>query len=161
MGIPFLDIASVIGKVIDRVVPDPQARMELQLELAKLADQDAARENALNLGQIDVNKAEAASGSLFVAGWRPFIGWGCGAAFLYNTILAPMFHLTPADISFLQTVLMAMLGMGAMRSYEKVKGVATEGPILGSKAVEAEGIKPRKKPLLPFDIPGIYDRSKH
>ncbi len=157
MGIPFLGIAEVLGNIIDKVVPDPEKRMELQLELAKLADQEAARDASLNLGQIEVNKVEAGHRSMFIAGWRPFIGWGCGVALIYNTLVAPMASLPVADLGFLQTVLMAMLGMGAMRSYDKAKGTANDTPILGTmtKVVQVETVKPRKKGILPFDIPGI------
>src|SRR3546814_15120057 len=85
------------------------------------------------MAQSEVNKVEAAHPSIFVAGWRPFIGWGCGCAFIYSAILAPLFKLQPADIAFVQTVLMGMLGIAGMRSYEKVKGVETGGISLPSR----------------------------
>jgi hypothetical protein len=78
------------------------------------------------MGQIQTNTAEAQSRSVFVAGWRPFIGWGCGSALLYNTLIAPLFSFPVADLGFLQTVLMAMLGVGAMRSYDKAKGTSND-----------------------------------
>src|SRR3546814_15824172 len=77
------------------------------------------------MAQSEVNKVEAAHPSIFVAGWRPFIGWGCGCAFIYSAILASPFKLQPADIVFVQTVLMALLGIAGMRSYATVKGVET------------------------------------
>jgi hypothetical protein len=146
MAIPFLDIANILGQVIDRVVPDPQAKMDLQLQLAKLADQDAQREHDENMGQIQTNIAEANNRSVFVAGWRPFIGWGCGGALLYNTLFAPLFHFQVADLGFLQTILMAMLGLGAMRSYDKAKGTSNDVlPILPPKSAEVPQAAPGKK----------------
>lgn len=124
MGI--LDIVPVLGDIIDRVIPDPKAKAELQLQLAQLADKEAERAHEENMGQNEVNKVEAASPSLFVAGWRPFVGWSCGGALVYSTIFAPLLHLGVPDLGFLQTILLGMLGLGSMRTYEKVKGVATE-----------------------------------
>jgi len=88
------------------------------------------------MAQIEVNKIEAASQSLFVAGWRPFVGWCCGASYAYTFVLQPflIFILTAAqvkvdiaqlpvlDMGELGVVLFGMLGLGAMRSWEKVKG---------------------------------------
>jgi hypothetical protein len=134
----ILDILNVIGTVVDRVIPDPKQKAELQLELAKLADQEASRSHDEMMGQIATNTAEAQNRSVFVAGWRPFIGWGCGASLVYSTLVAPLFHLNVPDLSFLQTVLMAMLGVGAMRSYDKAKGTANDVlPIFTPKTVEA------------------------
>jgi hypothetical protein len=80
--------------------------------------------------QIEVNKVEAAHKSLFVAGWRPAIGWICGLALLYSTIISPIlgiwFTVPVVDTSLLTTVLMGMLGLGAMRTFEKTKGVSRE-----------------------------------
>jgi len=127
MGLPILDIVNVVGKVVDRVVPDPAVKRELQLELAKLADQEDARASQERVGQMEVNKAEASNSNLFVAGWRPAIGWTCAAGFAYSTMLAPMFHLGLPDLTFLSSVLLGMLGInGGLRTFEKVKGVATE-----------------------------------
>ena len=87
------------------------------------------------LAQIEVNKAEAASGSVFKGGWRPFIGWVCGAAFAYHFVLQPfiVFGVTVAgvempelptfDMGSLMTVMMGMLGLGGLRSYEKKQGL--------------------------------------
>jgi hypothetical protein len=134
LGIPIID---GVLHIADKLIPDPQARMQFQIELAKLADQEGSRSHDENMGQIQTNIAEAQNRSVFVAGWRPFIGWGCGAALIYNTLIAPPFHLTMADNAFLQTILMAMLGLGAMRSYDKAKGTSNDVlPILKSKAEE-------------------------
>jgi hypothetical protein len=141
----ILELIPVLGEVIDRVIPDPQAKMDLQIKLATLADQEAARDHEESMGQIEVNKVEAASPNLFVAGWRPFIGWVGGGALAYNVILAPVFHLGVADTSFLQTILLAVLGMGAMRSYDKAKG--TSAPWPGSVTPVVQPAAPKKKIL--------------
>jgi hypothetical protein len=87
-------------------------------------------------GQLEVNKAEAGSSSVFVAGWRPFIGWVCGAACAWNwsglpiakaALLVwggPSLTLEPADLTEMLPVLMGMLGLGALRTYEKTQRVA-------------------------------------
>lgn len=89
------------------------------------------------MAQLDVNKTEAGHMSLYVAGWRPFIGWSCGVAMAFNYIGIPMIHtgtalygseitLTPLDLEVMMPVLLGMLGLGGMRSYEKRNGVARE-----------------------------------
>lgn len=145
----ILPIFDIIGTIVNKVIPDPQARMAMQLELSKLADAESARDHESDMGQIEVNKIEAASTSLFVAGWRPFIGWGSGSALLYNTMIAPALHLGVADLGFLQTVLMAILGLGAMRSYDKVKDTASDAPLI--KPV-IDALRPKR---LPLNIPGL------
>lgn len=87
-------------------------------------------------GQLEINKQEAAHPSLFVAGWRPFIGWVCGIALAYNYIIRDMliwasqyFQVPmPPELGLetLMTLLLAMLGVGGMRSFEKTKGVSRE-----------------------------------
>jgi hypothetical protein len=85
----ILDILSVVGTVVDRVIPDPKDKMELQEKLAEIADHEAQRDHDENMGQIEVDKIEAANPNMFVAGWRPFIGWTGGGALAYNVIVAP------------------------------------------------------------------------
>jgi hypothetical protein len=153
--IPILDI---IGHVVDKVIPDPAQRAQLQLDLAKLADQEAVRDHEEAMGQIDVNKVEAASASLFVAGWRPAVGWGCVAALVYSTVLAPLFHFGMPNLDFLETVLLGMLGMtGTMRTIEKIKGVAvgtTPNPV-------AEAInRGAGQPNAPFSLPAPKPKRK-
>ena len=85
--------------------------------------------------QLDINKVEAEHPSIFVSGWRPAIGWICGAACAWNWIGLPMAKLlltivgytvsvSPADISEMMPILMGMLGLGGLRTMEKVNGVA-------------------------------------
>jgi hypothetical protein len=128
-------IASLIGPVsgiLDKVIPDSDMKAKLAHEIATMSDTHA--QQAL-LAQLEINKAEAASGSLFKGGWRPFIGWTSGVAFAYHFVLQPLlvFVLTASgvdlpdlpefDMSTLLTVLGGMLGIGGLRSYEKTKGL--------------------------------------
>jgi hypothetical protein len=130
----FLGIGSIIdsvGKVASDLITTDKERMQLDIENRKL-------DQAMDMAQIDVNKIEAASSSLFVAGWRPFIGWGCGSAFVYSAMVEPIarfvaqvgFHYTGAfpqlDTNLTMQVMVGMLGMAGMRSYEKTKGVAAK-----------------------------------
>lgn len=125
-----IDLAS---KIIDRVWPDKTAQDEAKLEMLKL---QIANEFQLQVAQIQVNTAEAASSSIFVAGWRPAIGWICSAALAYQYILRPLVswamvltgHQTigpmPGLDSNLWELMLGMLGIGGLRTFEKVKGVA-------------------------------------
>ena len=126
-------ILPVVGEVIDRLVPDKagaaKARQDIEAALVKA-------ENDGRLGQLEINKVEAAHRSIFVAGWRPFIGWICGAALAWHFILAPMIgaafawagadapELPAFDMQSLMTILGGMLGLGSLRTFEKYKGVA-------------------------------------
>jgi hypothetical protein len=114
-----------ITSILDKVIEDKDTKNNIAFELATMAERHAQE---LAKGQLEVNKVEAAHKSLFVSGWRPAIGWICGLALLYSTILAPIlgiwFTVPPVDSSLLNSVLMGMLGLGAMRSYEKKNNVA-------------------------------------
>ena len=126
---------SLIGpatQILDKFVEDKDQKAKLAHELATMADRLAHEQN---LAQIQVNREEASSGSLFKGGWRPFVGWVCGVAFCYHFILQPVIifivALTGADIpdlpkfdmGTLLTVLGGMLGIGGLRTYEKQKGL--------------------------------------
>ena len=131
---PISAALDIGGKLIDRLWPDPTQAAQAKLELIKLQQ---SGELAEITAQTDINKAEAASNSVFVAGWRPFCGWigGCGLA--YAAIIEPTARFVatvmvgytgdfPAiDTTVTMQVLFGMLGLGAMRSYDKVKGTAT------------------------------------
>ena len=121
-----------VSNILDKVIPDADEKAKLAHELATMADTHA--QQAL-LAQLEINKTEAASGSVFKGGWRPFVGWVCGVALLYHFILSPLIlfgvSLTGVDIppipefdmGSLMTVLMGMLGLGGLRTYEKQKGL--------------------------------------
>jgi len=116
-----------VSGLLDKFIEDKDQKNALAHEIATLATKQA-HESAL--AQLEVNKVEAAHKSLFVSGWRPAIGWISGFALMYSTILAPIlgiwFTVPPVDSSLLTTVLMGMLGLGAMRTVEKTKNVARD-----------------------------------
>ena len=123
-------VTSLIGPVtglLDKFIEDKDAKNALAHEISTMAERHAQE---LAKGQLEVNKVEAAHKNLFVAGWRPAIGWICGFALMYSTILAPIlgiwYTVPPVDSSLLTTVLMGMLGLVAMRTVEKAKGVQRE-----------------------------------
>ena len=120
-------LEALIGPVsglLDKFIEDKDQKNALAHEISTMAERHAQE---LAQGQLEVNKVEAAHKSLFVAGWRPAIGWICGLALMYSTILAPIlgiwFTVPPVDSSLLTTVLMGMLGLGGLRTIEKTKGV--------------------------------------
>lgn len=140
---PVTAVLDIGGKLIDRIWPDPAQAAQAKLKMLELQNSGALAEltasTDLAKAQAAINQQEAASNSLFVAGWRPFVGWCCGAAFAYAFVLQPLavFLLTAChvpidpktlpqlDISSFMPVLLGMLGLGAMRSYEKVNGAST------------------------------------
>ena len=129
---PLLDIAS---KVIDRVIPDKAAAEKAKSAMAAEIQKD---DTQLLLQQIQVNLVEAANPSLFVSGWRPFVGWVCGAGLAYVAILEPIIRFFALvifkyqgafpviDTSLTMQVLLGMLGLAGMRSFEKSKSVAAK-----------------------------------
>ena len=126
----MLALQTLIGPVIgllDKFIADKDQKNELAHKIATMSESYAQE---LAKGQLAVNAVEAAHKSLFGAGWRPFVGWICGVGLLYNVlisqILAIWFEVPTVDPSLLTPILMGMLGMGAMRSYEKTKGVQRE-----------------------------------
>jgi hypothetical protein len=129
-------LEALIGPVtglLDKFIEDKDQKAKLAHEIATMAERHA-QERAL--AQIEVNKTEAASRNPFVAGWRPFIGWTCGVALAWHFVLAPFLMFIAAWVGFevprlpvfdmdnLMTVLLGMLGLGGLRSFEKVKGIA-------------------------------------
>lgn len=129
-------LEALIGPVtglLDKFIEDKDQKAKLAHEIATMAERHA-QERAL--AQIEVNKAEASSRNPFVAGWRPFIGWTCGIALAWHFVLAPFLMFIAAWVGFdvpklpvfdmdnLMTVLLGMLGLGGLRSFEKVKGIS-------------------------------------
>ena len=123
-------ITSVAGKVLDKFVQDKDLKAKLDHEM-NMAFHEA------NLAQVEVNKVEAASKSMFVAGWRPFVGWTCGLALMYHFLLSPLLQfilrasgieveLPEFEFAQLSPSLMGMLGLGTLRTYEKLRGVSRE-----------------------------------
>jgi len=118
-----------VGKVLDGLFTSDEERLDKHALLARLAQQPA-------LAQIELNKIEAAHRSIFVAGWRPFIGWVCGAALAYNFVVRDLLawlllntgtqaSLPPAlQMEQLLTIVLSLLGLAGMRSLEKGAGKA-------------------------------------
>ena len=119
-------VADLANNVINKIWPDKSEEEKQKLAAAV----------ALVQGQLEVNKAEASNPSIFVAGWRPAIGWVCGAALCYTYLLYPLLMWAAAiwfpslkppllgNGDMLYELLFGMLGLGAMRTFETVKGVA-------------------------------------
>lgn len=114
-----------IMSLLERAFPDPEERAK---QLQSLVDSAQAADAT----QSAINQAEASNSTLFVAGWRPFIGWICGAAFAYHYIFQPLIAFTMSSFGHkvelpvfnmdeLSTVLMGMLGLGSLRTIEKIK----------------------------------------
>ena len=123
-------LGSLIGpatQLLDKVIEDKDQKAALAHEIATMAERHAQE---LAKGQLEVNKVEAAHHSIFVSGWRPCIGWVCALGLLYNTIISNILgiwvEVPEIDTTLLVPVMMGMLGLGAMRSYEKVQGVSRE-----------------------------------
>ena len=125
-------LVAPIAKLLDKVIPDADERSRLAHEIATLAERQA---HEIAKAQIEVNKAEASNHSMFVSGWRPSVGWVCCAGLATNYLLVPIcnFVLTitespitvpPLDLSEMMPVLLGMLGLGGLRTWEKTQGVA-------------------------------------
>jgi hypothetical protein len=122
----------VVGDVLDRFFPNKEEKERAAREIeAKLAEHLAK----IDLAQLEVNKQEAAHRSIFIAGWRPFVGWTCGLALFYTYVAQPiamfvmaqtgdLVQLPHLDLSTMMPVLLGMLGLGGLRTYEKFKGVS-------------------------------------
>lgn len=130
-------VAPILGPLLDKI-PDPNERRRLEAQ---------AEENLLNAmtglvqGQLAINQKEAEHSSIFVAGWRPWIGWVCGMALAWNFLVQPLIlwgaFLIPSELDLasapqlevegLYPLIFGMLGMGGLRTYEKRLGVARSG----------------------------------
>lgn len=125
MSLAAIDgIASLASNVLDRFFPNKTEQEKQEITMAMMVIQ----------GQIDTNKVEAANPNMFVAGWRPYVGWVCGTGFAIQFVVAPIAEWGAAlaghpvkfpelDIDTLLTLLGGMLGIGGLRTYEKTKGV--------------------------------------
>lgn len=126
LGGPAIDAVSAVGNVVDQLFTTDEERAQAALLMAKIRQKP-------QILQAEINRVEASHRSLFVAGWRPFIGWVCGLGFLWAFLLHPLFQwgvaiagleIMPPVIntdSLMQLVL-ALLGLGTLRSVEKMTG---------------------------------------
>ncbi len=133
-------VAELIGKISDKVIPDPQKKLEMQLELAKMAQAGELKvldsEVELAKEQIKTNQIEAASPDLFRGGWRPASGWVCVAGIAYMALVRPLLPwiiqvsggvappLPAIELETLLILLTGQLGLGSFRTYERVKGLS-------------------------------------
>ena len=132
MPLPIIgSILSIGEKLIDKLIPDPKQKADA---LQRLAELEQSGDLAVIAGQNEINKIEAASPSLFIAGWRPFCGWVAagGMAFIY--VIGPLLTWITAlfgkpitvptlDAGTLMALLTGLLGLGGLRTYEKLKNV--------------------------------------
>ena len=121
-----------VSSILDKFIEDKDEKAKLAHEIATMS-QKMAHESAM--AQVEVNKEEAKHRSVFVSGWRPAVGWTCALALLYHYLLRPTavfiatlmgnaIELPVFDMNSLLTVLMGLLGLGGLRTYEKVKNVS-------------------------------------
>ena len=115
-----------IAELLGKAIPDKDAANRMAFEIATLAENQA---HAQIMAQIEVNKAEAENANWFVSGWRPGAGWVCVAAMANNFLIVPYAIAAGLDVPTLalgemMPVLLGMLGLGAARSFEKVRGVS-------------------------------------
>ena len=131
-------LKGALGPIIDgflKLIPDKNARAKAKEQMEA---QMLVAMTSLVQGQLEINKKEAEHSSIFVAGWRPGIGWICGAALAWNFILQPIVswiafvagvnleHMPTLDTGELTTILLGMLGLGGLRTYEKKLGVSRD-----------------------------------
>lgn len=145
MTIPIWgDVVKELGGVVREFIPDADKKLELDFKIKELADKADARETELLVGQIETNKEEAKNSNIFVAGWRPFLGWVGGVALAHTWIVAPMlkwvFDLNGIHVPIpalpaesIYPIVLAMLGIGTQRTVEKLNGVATS---IGGKVLK-------------------------
>jgi len=122
-----------VTDIIGRFLPeDKEARAKAEREIEQQLSTHLAK---IDIAQLEINKAEASHRSIFVAGWRPFIGWTCGLALAWTYVGVPiaqfilaqtghLIDLPALDMSQMMPVLMGMLGLGGLRTFEKFKGVS-------------------------------------
>lgn len=126
-----LPILAIGEKLIDKFFTSPEEKAKAQLELYRMEQEGELK---VILSQIDVNAKEAQHSSIFVAGWRPFIGWICGAGLAYQVLFYDLlvwlssahgWKVPPTpNLEVLAYVLGGILGLGGFRTFEKTKGVA-------------------------------------
>ena len=121
-----------VASLLDKFLEDKDQKAKLAHEISTMATRHAQE---LAKGQLEINKVEAQHRSMFVAGWRPFLGWGLSFAMIWHFVLVPLITFICAfagmdipdlpffDMESLMTVLLGMLGLGGLRSFEKAKGL--------------------------------------
>ena len=132
---PITLLLSVGNKLIDHFFPDANQAAAAKLELLKMQQNGDLQVMA---SQMEINKIEAQNPSLFVSGWRPFIGWVCGISLTYAAIIEPVSRFVAKvifnyfgefpviDTTLTLQILLGLLGLAGMRSWEKKEGVASK-----------------------------------
>jgi len=115
------EVANLATTVVNKIWPDKSEEEKQQLAAAVQLVQ----------GQLDINKAEATNPNMFTSGWRPYIGWVCGTGLGYQFLIYPVLvafipKIVQLDMGTLLTLLLGMLGLGGMRTFEKLNGVAVK-----------------------------------
>ena len=139
LNTPWGAVINAAVGIIDKIIPDPAQKAAAQLAILQLQQngqlEQLKADTQLALAQTNINAVEAAQPSLFKGGWRPFVGWVCGIGLAVQFLLAPIGVWTAGllghpsqfpvlDINSLMTLLFGMLGLGAMRSFDKKAGTA-------------------------------------
>jgi hypothetical protein len=135
-----LGLIPVLGRALELILPDPQAQAEAKLKMYELVQKGELSvlesETKIALAQADINKADASSGSMYRGGWRPGAGWVCVGALAFEFILRPFTPLIAAlfgveaptlpslEMDTLMGLLMALLGLGGFRTFERIRGKA-------------------------------------
>lgn len=133
----MIQFLPVLGALIDKFIPDPAQQAQAKIKMIEMEQAGELKELDASLqrdvAQVALNKIEAGSDNIFKSGWRPFIGWTCGVGFVYAVLIYPIlswisivYGITPPpnlDTSVLMSVMLGMLGLGGMRSFEKFKGI--------------------------------------
>lgn len=137
MGLPIIgELIDLVKGVTDKVIVDKNKKLDILSKLDDLKDKTDERFHDELMGQIEVNKVEATNTNVFVAGWRPAVGWICAFGLGWQFVLSPFVEVISrwlgwtgqmpvVDASTLLTLVLGMLGIGAQRTFEKVKGVAS------------------------------------
>ena len=142
MNLLDIVLGPTFGKVLDKFFPDPAVKQQAQLQILQLQQAGEFKELdsqlQRDLSQADINKVEAASPDFFRGGWRPAVGWVCVVGLLYDFLTQPLlswasnafWHVAippQLDISVLMTLVGGMLGLGGMRTAERLNGVIAKG----------------------------------
>ena len=136
---PVSAVSGLVNTIVGKIFPDANKKLDVQeaKDAAVAVVQQMQEKGELDqvLGQLNINVEEAKSQNIFIAGWRPFVGWVCGAAFGWTFVIGPMFTWIGSslgykmssppvlDLSTMMPVLLGMLGLGALRTTEKIKDV--------------------------------------
>jgi hypothetical protein len=127
-------VIEAVKDIADEFITTEEERLEYQIKRMELELKEKELETRLLEKIHETNIAEARTGNWFIAGWRPFIGWVCGVAVAYHFVMSPFLHsifkvygieypLPELDMGLLFNLILGMLGMAGLRTFEKLKGV--------------------------------------